>query len=309
MDESGHLRVLRVVHGFAQHARIAVEPEEHGTQTLRPGQRTRLRFLMQCFPQHRIVTAPAEKAEIIAAQAGCDVRRHQRRLDQQRARTAHRIDKAAAGRIHRGPARTQEHAGGQIFLERRQAFAEPVAALMQRRTGQVDAQDRLPFAQDEIDAHRRRLGVHVRTLAAAFAELIDDCVFHAQRGELRVRDAARTADRVDRKGVGGAEMLAPVDLVRAAVQIVTVGDGKLRDRHQHAARQPRPQTGAIACVEPAAEMHAGECLVHLARAECLQLVDEQIFEPFRARGEEFPRRRLRRVQANRLKNKPNWSAM
>ena len=146
VDESRQLCVLRVVLCLVQHHRILVEAEEHGLERLQSTGRAQLCGVMQLFPQSSIMPAPAEEAEVVAAQPRCDVGRHQRSLDQQRARAAQRIDQAAAGRIHAGPAGTQQHGRSEVFLERRDALATTVAALVQRRAGQVETHDRLAAA-------------------------------------------------------------------------------------------------------------------------------------------------------------------
>ena len=132
---------------------------------------------------------PALESEAFAPQPRRHVGNHHGGLDEQRARTAQRIDDAAAGCVDRRPARAQQHRAREIFFQRREPRAFAIAALMQRRAGQIDADDRFALAKREIDAQIGDLRIDIGPLAILVAQLIDDGILDAERRILRMRDA------------------------------------------------------------------------------------------------------------------------
>ena len=61
-----------------------------------------------------------------------------------------------------------------------------------------------------------------------------------------------------------------------------------RQRQQDATGQARPQARAIRCLQRAGKMRTGQRFMYLAGTQCDQLVPQQVFQPFRARGEVVP---------------------
>lgn len=102
-----------------------------------------------------------------------------------------------------------------------------------------------------MDRDVRRFGINVWAAAAGSAEAVSDGVFDAQAGELGVGDDVRAPGDVDRERAADIEPVRPVDCLRLRVEAAGVGDFKLRQRQQDAARQPRPQAGAVG-VDPGA---------------------------------------------------------
>jgi len=96
--------------------------------------------------------APPQEPEPVPAQPRRDVSRHQRRLDGQGARSAHGIDELPALPRDGRPAGAQQNGRRQVFLEWGQAAIDPITALMQAVTGQIDAHGRLIVMQVNIDA-------------------------------------------------------------------------------------------------------------------------------------------------------------
>ena len=149
-----------------------------GPELLQAGRAPRAGLRDQGLPHARVVAVPAQEAEgrrgpvapgagarlglavaeagprgmvgprlrghrrrLGAEQAGRDVRRHEGRLDGQRARPAERVQQAASGGGQLGPRRVQQQARGEVLLERRLhlELVRAVAAPVQALAAEVDA--------------------------------------------------------------------------------------------------------------------------------------------------------------------------
>ncbi len=303
VDESGQFRELRVAFGFVEYGRIAVEAEEHRFERLQSVSGARLRLTTQSTPQCRIVAVPAEESEIVATQSRSDFSRHHCRLDQQGTGAAQRIDQSAARGVHDRPTCAQQHRRCEIFLQRRLSRALAVAALVQRRTGQIDAQRRTFALEQQVNAQRRSFGFHIGTFSTFIAKLIDDSVLDPQRRVLTVGDPVRGTDGIDGKARFHIQMRTPVDGQRTGIQGIAIHHRKLCNWHQDAAGQARPQAGAITGVEFATKMHAGQRLMHVGHAERFQLVDQKVFQALWAGCEKVAH------QVNRPRNWQNCPAI
>ena len=93
-------------------------------------------LVAQSGPELDIEIEPALEAEAFAGQAWWPAQRDPGRFDRQRAGAAQRIDKRCA----RLPAGHQNQAGGERFVERGLGEDRPVAALVQRFAGAVEAE-------------------------------------------------------------------------------------------------------------------------------------------------------------------------
>ena len=197
-------------------------------QALHPGAAPLARLGDQRVPEDLLVAAPAQKAErrrggpgvlaraaarLRAQQARGDVGRDERRLDGQRARPAQRVQQAGAGGGVTRPGRVQQHAGGEVLLERRLDLhlVGAVPAPVQALPAQVDRDGHARAREVRVHAHVRRARIDRGTGAARGAELVHDRVLDAHGAEARVPDAVVDSGEVDRQGVAGAEVLAPVD--------------------------------------------------------------------------------------------------
>ena len=184
---------------------------------------------------------------------GRDVGRDERRLDGQRARPAQRVQQAGTGGGVARPRRVQQHAGGEVLLERRLDLhlVGAVPAPVQALPAQVDRDGHARAREVRVHAHVRRARIDRGTGAAGGAELVHDRVLDAHGAEAGVPDAVVDAGEVDRQGVAGAEVLAPVDAAGRGVQLVAVGRLPGRQRQQDASADPRPQAGAVRGLERA----------------------------------------------------------
>ena len=226
-----------------------------------------------------------------AGQTGRYVGRDQRRFEQQRAGAAHRIEQGTAIRGDLRPTRADQQRGREVLLERRATAVEPIAAPVQTLAGEIEADRGLRAMQMDVDGDIRLVGIDIGTTAVHVAEAIGECIFHAQRREVRMRDRVRAAGDIDRERARDVEQGRPVDRARAEVERIGVRNLHEVQRQQHAAREPRPQAGAIG-IEPAAVgRDAAATLGDLAQPEAAQLLDQQRFQSARAAHEQRTRQR------------------
>ncbi len=203
-EKTRHAGFLRIAFGRLYHARVGIAAEEHAAQSAQASFGALIRLVQQPAPERDIVLLPAEKAEILTTQAGRHVGRHQGAFYQQSAGAAHRIEQCAAGGIHLGPARAQQHCRGEIFLQRCLTLHFAPAAPMQRRTSQIQRHRRAIAAQPQIDPDVRFVGVDAGPSAIPLTELIDHRVLHPQADELAVGKLAHRRTGVHReRGVRG----------------------------------------------------------------------------------------------------------
>ncbi len=263
------------------------------------------RFGEQRVPGPCVVAPPAQEAEGRGRSAGPAARTgalalgaqqprrhvtgHERRLDGQRARPAERVHQAAPGAGLLRPGRVEQHAGGQVLLQRRLRLhlVGAVAAPVQAVSAQVDREGHAAAGEVRIDADVRGVRVDRRPAPATLlAQAVDDRVLDPHRAEPGVADAPVGTAEVHRQRLVGAEVLTPVDGPRDRVQLVAVPGDALRQRQQDPAGEPRPETGAVGGLEGAPERDAGADLPHVRRAERPQLAGEHRLEPARDRGEQ-----------------------
>jgi len=88
-------------------------------------------------PESGIVTAPPRKTKIVAIERRRGVRRDQGSFGEKSAGTAHGIEQHAASFADARPTRPEQHGGGDVFLERRAAAFDTVAAPMQTLAGEI----------------------------------------------------------------------------------------------------------------------------------------------------------------------------
>ena len=126
----------RVETRLADERRVEVTPAQDDTlrtATLETRSGAHLGRIHQGLPQRRVVTEPSQETEIAPTVVGRETRGHARGLDHQRPRAAHRVEEGRALGGERGPARAQQHAGGDVLAQRRLAGiaapAAPVQAL------------------------------------------------------------------------------------------------------------------------------------------------------------------------------------
>ncbi len=220
-------------------------------------------------------------------QPWCDVGRHQRAFDQQCAAAAHRIEQRAAFGIQLRPAAAQQHGRSEVLLQRRLALRLAPAAPVQWSAAEIDRKDRPALAHHQVEAQVGRFDIDIRPRAGLRAQHVDDGVLDALCGITRVRDRIAGNMGVDGQRHARIEMLLPRHRCGAGVERVLVGAVVLGQRPEDAARQARPQHGALRIGERAFDIGAGHGRGRARAAEREQFVGEQVFEAFGAGGEEF----------------------
>ncbi len=279
-DRRTHRRLVAIAAGAA----AAVE---HIESTLGLG------LAAQSRPQLGIVLPPAFEAEAAARQAGRDAGRDHRRLDHQRARSAHRVVERATLLRQRRPARAQQQCRRQVFLEWRLDARLPIAAAVQGLAAQVDPHGDPLAREAQADPQVRCGQVHRRPVARVLAHAVDDGVLGAQRRELRVpQPARRLADDIHGKRARGRHVRLPRQRQQAAVHEVRVAGVEVGQRQQHAARRARAQAGGVRAGQRAEEADAGRMLALDLDAVLPQLLRQQVRHIERTGGEEsMPRER------------------
>ena len=231
-------------------------------------------------PELRVVREQPLEAESPAG-AGGDAQGHHRRLDDEGAAAAHRVEQ----RLLAVPAGERQDPRREVLLERRLAALGAVAALVQRLPGGIQIERDLLRVEERRDAHVRSAGVDVRAPAALGAEPIAHRILDAQRDEFQAPE--RRADRgdVDAYPAPDREPALPGDAVGGVVDVLLVPVGRARKLHQHARGEARMQVGATARGKVAFEAHAARDRPQRRRADLAQLFDEQGLEPARTGGE------------------------
>src|SRR5690606_24857914 len=122
--------------------------------------------------------------------------------DQERTNPAHRVGQCPAGGGDARPAGTDQNGGGKVFLERRCALLQAVAALVQAVPGQVQREDCLSLVQPQVHTNVRAELVHRGTLASGGAQTVDNRVLDLQGTEMGVVDAGATAAEFNGQAAG-----------------------------------------------------------------------------------------------------------
>ena len=169
-------------------------------------------------PVERGLRLPPERGPALDAERPVNVGRaadgEEARLDEEGARAAHRVDEGLVAGVAHGA----EDGGGERLLERSHRGPDAVAALVQRRTGDVE-REREPGAREVgHDAHVGPAGVDVGAAAALAAESVHEGVLDLQRHEPGMGVLGVAQRGLDRERRVGVEVLLPGDLVRRVIE-------------------------------------------------------------------------------------------
>ena len=229
---------------------------------------------------------PAVEAEALAQESRRDVGGDQRALDDERARTAHGIEQGIALGRDLGPAGAQQQCRGQILLERCGGTGLAVAALMQRLAREIQAEGQAVAVSVEVNAQIRIVGIDAWTSPVEPVEAIGDGVLDLEDGEMWVGDALELAVELNGEGAIRGQMIFPGDLQRTVVDLVRAAQRHLRQRQEDAVGDPRPETGAIAVLDPARETRPAARLGGPRHPESGQLLGQQTTEVLGGGGKE-----------------------
>ena len=238
------------------------------------------------LPQLRVVLVPGHEAELLAQQARGRVAEHERRLDEQGAAAAHRVEQDGLLGGPLGPAGQADNGRGQALLERRLTRAGAVAAAVQAVAGQIQGERGGRALDVQVDADVRVEGVHVGPFAEALAELVGDGVLDPQGGELAVGDGRVDQGGVHREGRFPVEMVVPQDLAAAGVEGVRVRRVEVGQFEQDARGEPGPEAGPVAALQGAGPVDRAEAGGDILAAEPGDLLGDQRLQAGAAGGGE-----------------------
>ena len=147
-------------------------------------------------------------------------------------------------------------------------------ALEQRVARKVQAYARAALAQRKQQVNVGIGGIDVGAKSRSLGQAVAQRVFGAQGREARVAQLLGHAAGGNGDGGAGADDALPGDVVNAVVQLIGILRLKAPEYHEHAARQARPQTGAIAFFELALKRSAALQAADMRKPEPLELVGE-----------------------------------
>ena len=117
-------------------------------------------------------------------------------------------------------------------------------------------------------------GIDVGATARGLGQAVAQRVLGAQGREARVAQLLGHAAGGDGDGGAGADDALPGDVVNAIVQFIGILCLKAPEYHEHAARQARPQTGAVAFFELALKRSTALQPANMRKPEAFKLIGE-----------------------------------
>ena len=117
-------------------------------------------------------------------------------------------------------------------------------------------------------------GIDVGATARGLGQTVAQRVFGAQGREARVAQLLGHAAGGDGDSGVGADYGLPGDVVNAVVQLIGILRLKAPEYHEHAARQARPQTGAVALLKLALKRGAALQAADMRKPEAFKLIGE-----------------------------------
>src|SRR5690554_1419253 len=161
---------------------------------------------------------------------------------------------------------------------------------MQTMAGELHSNHDLTALEYRMNTQPGGLPVHLRSWQALIAELIDNGVFYALRGELGVAQFVVCASGHHAERGVQRQVCAPVDGVGSLVKGVGIGCGLLVENQNDTVCHPRIHGGPIGGFQGAVEMDAGDCLAGGSCTGLDQFLFKQGFEAFGAGDEKIERR-------------------
>ncbi len=158
---------------------------------------------------------------------------------------------------------------------------------MQAVTGQVQGQDRLATVQAQVHAQVGVELVDAGALAFGGAQLVDNGVLDLQGAEVSVIDTRTMAAEFYRQGAVGQQVVCPLDVMHAVVEVFGVLHGEALEHQQHAVAQARPQAQAIGRFHVGHAAHGGGVFAGVFEAKRGGFLSKQAFEAFGAGEKEF----------------------
>ena len=243
----------------------------------------------QLLPQSGVVQLPALKAPALACGARGAVGQDIHCLQQQTAAGARGVDQRGKGFVlviigrqlalaQCGPAGLRQHQGGVVGAQHVRALAGTGRcgrqAFEQRVARKVQANACAALTQRKQQVNVGIGGIDVGTTARGLGQTVAQRVLGAQGREARVAQLLGHAAGGNGDGGAGEDDSLPGDVVNATVQLVGILRLKAPEYHEHAARQARPQTGAVAFFELALKRGAALQPANMRKPEAFKLIGE-----------------------------------
>ena len=232
---------------------------------------------------------PALKTPVLARGTRGAVGQNIHGLQQQAAAGARGVDQRRKGFVlvivgrqlalaQCGPADLRQHQGGVVGAQHVRALAGAGRcgrqALEQRVSRKVQADARAALAQRKQQVNIGVGGVDIGATARGLGQTVAQRVLGAQGRETRVAQLLGHAAGGNGDGGTGANNALPSDVVNAVVQPIGILRLKAPEYHEHAARQARPQTGAVAFFELALKCSAAFQAADMRKSEAFKLIGE-----------------------------------
>lgn len=116
--------------------------------------------------------------------------------------------------------------------------------------------------------------IDIGATACGLGQAIAQCVLGAQGREARVAQLLGHTTGSDGNGGAAADDVFPGNVVNGIVQFIGILRLKAPEHHEHAARQARPQTGAVTFFELALKCSAALQPANMRKSEAFKLIGE-----------------------------------
>ena len=167
------------------------------------------------LPESLIMNEEVRETEALSPEPGRHIKGRKRRLDEDRAGSAHRINEVRAP----VPAGSPHHDGCEVLLNRRCTGLRPVLAAVQGLAAYVDADGYMVLpVQVDIDEDIRVTAVNRGPRALLLPEAVDDRVLYLHRAVLSAPDLAVLSGERHGDGLLHREQILPGVVADAEVE-------------------------------------------------------------------------------------------
>ena len=233
--------------------------------------------------RRRVVTQPILEPKPLPQEPGRTVRRHQRRFDQEGARTAGRIHQREALASRLRPTRQIQDRRRQVLLERRLSALLPVAPSVEPFPRKIEGKLVMRLADVQVKPDRRVPLVDARARARMVAKAVDDRVLCALHPVVRREWALRSLGATDREGLRRVEMLPPGNPAERIIESRVVVGIELDERQQDPRCDTGPEAQPVTLLQGAASVHRGGPHVRDLDVEVPHLLGERVLAALGAR--------------------------
>ena len=287
LDPFSQAGPLDIVAQRLQQARIgfiATNPQRRPSQ---PRLGALLRLRVQPLPQGRHMLQPVTESPVLAVQVGGDICRHQSRFNQEGTGAAHGIGQCRTLGSQRRPVGTNQHGGGEVFLERRSALLEAITALMQTVAGQIQRQLHFAVAAVYVHPQMRADLVHRGPHARRGPQAIHDRILDPQRAEMGIVHASQLTGEVHGQAAVRLKMVGPLHPCDTVIQTLGIAGREAFQDQQHPVGQARPEADPVSQLQIAFGIYSGDGFPGGVRSQGAQLVEQQALDTLRTGDKKF----------------------